>query len=323
MTAIAPPPARTALHDLPRPSRWNRPLLAVAVGMAVLSLLTGALAVVDPREVQGQNAWFKPLKFSLSVGIYALTTAWLVGLPGLRRPLLARAVALVTAVGLVVEIAVIGYAAAVGTTSHFNVATELSATLWSLMAASIVVVWVMALVVGVLVLRSPLPDRARTLAVCAGIALALVGMALAFLMTTPTADQLEDFQGVAGAHAVGVPDGGAGIPFLGWSTEGGDLRIPHFAGLHALQALPLTLLALELASRRVAALRSERTRFRLVLVAALGYAAVIALLTWQALQGQPITAPSAGFLAGAAVVVAGVAAGAAAALGTRSAEFSG
>lgn len=303
----APAPARAAAIAplLPRPDRWHRPLIGLALTMAGLSVVIGALAIVDTREVLGQNAWFKPLKFSLSIGVYAVTLAWLLGLVRrLRR--FADILGTVTAVALVVEIVIIIGAAAAGTTSHFNVTTPLHTSLWTVMAISITIVWLASLALGIALALNPGPDAARNLAVRAGVTLGLIGMALAFLMTSPSSEQLSDFQGVAGAHAVGIADGGAGLPFLGWSTEGGDLRIPHFAGIHALQVIPLILLAFELLSRRFLALRDPHIRFRLVLVATVAFAAMIGILTWQALIGEPIVRPSVPVLTASLATASGV-----------------
>lgn len=290
---IITPPEVSSSPVLPRPKHLHRPLLALSAVMALGVVVMIILALVDPLEITGQDGWLKPLKFTISITIYALTLAVLIGgLTRFRR--LGDLAGTVTAICLVVEMVVIIRAVALGTTSHFNVTTSTTLALWAIMAVSIVVVWVATLIIGVTLLFNPSPDPARNLAVRAGIGLAVIGMGLAFLMTGPTADQLSDFQGIAGAHTVGAPDGGPGLPLLGWSTIGGDLRIPHFIGIHALQALPLILIALELLGRRVFVLADAGVRTRLIMIVAITYAALMAILTGQALLGQSIIAPAGG-----------------------------
>jgi hypothetical protein len=135
-------------------------------------------------------------------------------------------------------------------------------------------------------------------------------MAIAFLMTSQMTDA-----GTLGAHSVGVADGGPSMPVTGWSTTGGDLRISHFVGLHALQALPLLAFALG----RWTGL-AERVRARLVLIGGSAYAGLVLLLTWQALRAQPLLKPDGITLAAFAALAAVTAVAGAAALRTRSAQ---
>lgn len=108
-------------------------------------------------------------------------------------------------------------------------------------------------------------------------------------------------------HTIGLGDGGPGLPLLGWSTVGGDLRIPHFVGMHALQLLPLLLIILEVLSRRFAVLADATVRARLMALATAGYAALVGLVTWQALRGQSIVKPDALTLVTFAAILLGVA----------------
>ena len=291
---------------------WHRPLLVLGLAMAVLAVVAAVGSVIDPRQITGVPLWNKPLLFAISVGLYALTLSWMLGLLTRWRRRV-WIIGTIAAVGLAVEMVIIVGVALAGTTSHFNVSTPLATTLWAVMAVSIVVVWMLGVPVAVMLFRAEPGDPARSLAIRAGLVLAIVGMGLAFLMTGPQASQITNYTGIVGAHTVGLADGGPGLPLVGWSTVGGDLRIPHFVGMHALQVVPLVALLLELLASRVAVLRPARTRFGIVAVVVVLYVAVLALLTVQALSGESIVAPDAvtallatGLFVGAAVAVGAV-----------------
>jgi hypothetical protein len=109
-------------------------------------------------------------------------------------------------------------------------------------------------------------------------------MGLAYLMTWPTATQLANYQGIAGAHEVGVTDGGPGLPLLGWSTVAGDLRVGHFFGLHSIQVAAI-LLAISL-------LLPFAFRIPLIVVGNFTWLGFVGLVTWQSLRAEPFTSPS-------------------------------
>lgn len=295
---------------------WHPPLAWFAVAMAALAVISLIGYVVDPRILVGVPIWAKPLKFAISFGVYAVTLAWMLSL--LRRPrprALGRRAGTVLAVASTLEMTAIVLQVVRGRQSHFNEATPFDAAVYATMGVQVVVIFSCTLVVAIALVLTPLADRAITWAVRLGLGICLAGLSVGFLMVVPRAAQLQGGGTTIGAHSVGVADGGPALPFLGWSTTGGDLRIAHFIGMHALQALPLLALALTVvpATARLA----ERTRVHIVLLAAAGYAGVVALTLWQALRGQPVTAPDATTVAAGALLAAVVVAAAAITWGAR------
>ncbi|MFG2042560.1 hypothetical protein [Dactylosporangium sp. NPDC048998] len=275
-------------------ARLHRPLIVVAGLMAALATFAAIGIFVDDRTLVGVPIWLKPFKFSVSIAIYGTTIAWMLSLLAERRRRFGWWLGTVIAAAMLIEIAIIVGQAARGHQSHFNHQTPLDGALFNIMGATIAVAWVATLILAILLLMQRMPDRANALAVRLGIIVALGGMAVGFLMTIPTAAELaQDNPTILGAHSVGVPDGGPSLPLVNWSTTGGDLRAGHFIGMHALQALPLFALALTLAARRVARLRADRVRARLIAVAGFFYAGLTVLVTWQALRGQSLIHPDA------------------------------
>ncbi|MFC0506720.1 hypothetical protein [Micromonospora costi] len=287
----------------------HRPLMLVAVTMVALAVVSLVGLAVDDRTLAGVPVWLKPFKFAVSFLVYVVTLAWMISLTRRGRRVAWWAGTVVAASGFV-EVGLIAAQAARGRQSHFNVATPLDTTIFLLMAVLIAVLYTATLVFAVILAIQRMPDRAIAWTLRLGLLVALVGMGLGYLMVLPTpAQEAADAVTLVGAHSVGVPDGGPGMPLTGWSTTGGDLRIPHFVGMHALQVLPLFTIALGALAGRRPRLRDGRVRLRLTVVAAAAYAGLVAIVTWQALRGQPLIHPDRATLTAAGLLAAATAAG--------------
>lgn len=267
------------------PSRLKhtKSLFWLAVISAVGAVVLVPLWIFDARELGGVSVWEKPLKFFVSSAIFSFTFSWLSSFitKGSRW---VKVAGLFIAISLAVELVLITAMAALGTTSHFNVSTPTALVIWSLMATFISIVLFATLFLSITILLQKQQEFNLKLTLVLGSLNTAIGMGLAYLMTQPTATQLANYQGIAGAHAVGVSDGGPGLPFLGWSTVAGDLRVGHFFGLHSIQVAAI-LLAISL-------LLPIAFRIPLIAVGNLTWLGFVGLVTWQSLRAEPFTSPS-------------------------------
>lgn len=253
----------------------------------VLMLLAFAVFLpaiwLDPRTITGAPAWLKPAKFAISSAIYCATLAWMFRYIQ-SWPRTITIAGWITALVLIVEVAIIAIQAARGTTSHFNYSTAVDTALWNTMGISIGILWLVSVAIAFALFQQPFEDQAWGWALRLSILITVLGSASGGLMPGPTPAQRAALQQnqplkIIGAHTVGAPDGGPGLPGTGWSREHGDLRIPHFLGLHAIQLLPLLCWLL------------ARNRPGLVFTFAGSYLVLFMILTWQAMRGESIVQP--------------------------------
>lgn len=207
--------------------RRNRLLAYLGLIHIVLFVIFLIFFFIDSRTVMGINTWIKPMKFALSIALYVWTVGWLLDyLSGYPRS--ARIIAWGVAIAMTVEMVCITFQAARGVQSHFNVYTAFDGAIFSTMGLGVILntlllVWMTVLF---FVGKTNLTASYR-LAIQLALLLFLFASAVGGMMVGQN------------AHSVGVADGGAGLPFVNWSTEGGDLRIAHFIGIHSLQVIPL------------------------------------------------------------------------------------
>ena len=249
-------------------------LFTAAVAHVALLVLLLAVAPLDARLVMGVNPWIKPGKFAASIAVYLLTINWLVGdvaLPPRGR----RAVVWGTAALVSFEMIAITAQAARGVASHFNQSTPFDGVIFALMGIAILVNTALAayLAYRFWTTRPPLP------------APYLWGIRLGLLLFVLACAE-GGFMSAHNAHSVGVADGGPGLPVVNWSTRGGDLRIAHFFGMHALQAVPL--FGTWLSARASGSATRTRRAVRWVLAFGVAYGAVALALFLTALAGRPL-----------------------------------
>jgi hypothetical protein len=291
--------------------------MLMVLAMAGLTLAASIGLAVDNREILNESVWLKPFKFSISFVLYGATLAWLVS-----RMRKARRfgwwTGTVFAFTGIVDVGFIAVQAARGTFSHFNANTDtFNQVGQQVFMSGVVGLFGASLVIAIMLQFQRVGDAPLNRAIRIGLGLATAGMAIAFYLVgaNGTREQVTDAYGhpvtMAGSHGIGVEPGGPGMPLTHWSTVGGDLRIPHFVGLHAIHFLLITVLLLHILAGRVAWLRPERVRARLVGVVAFGYAGLMVTVTVQAFRGQSLIHPDvqtlgllAGFMAVSAAALA-------------------
>jgi hypothetical protein len=236
---------------------WYSLLNFLAAFICIILWLTTEISV------NGINAFIKPLKFYLSIGIFCVTMGWIMYY--LERPSKVKAFNLMAIIIFTYEAVVITWQAANGRLSHFNNSSSFYFFLYRIMGIAIVTLTLWTGYIGYLFFRKKEWNIPMTYVW--GIRMGIIFFAIFALEG-----------GVMGAllrHTIGGGDGGKGLPLLNWNRQHGDLRIAHFLGMHTLQLFPL--FGYYIASTSKA-----------VIVFSAVYAAIVVAILIQALMGLPL-----------------------------------
>lgn len=222
------PSTLVPLRDWPRQLLARERRLAIFGALLLASLLPLALAGAwDTRELRGAGVWLKPLKFSASIGMLALTTAWFAGHlpPEIRaRRAMDWIVWMLIGAGSF-ELVYITVQAGLGQGSHYNVGDAFHGAMYGLMGVGAIVLTATQPMLAWQLYRHA--DPARPAAYRHAI---LNGLVLTFVLGAGVGGILSGRQ---------PPTDGRMLPLVGWVLGGGDLRPAHFIGIHAQQLLPL------------------------------------------------------------------------------------
>jgi hypothetical protein len=167
------------------------------------------------------------------------------------------------------EIIYIAWQAGHGLASHFNKSSTFYEIMYALMGLGAVSLVATTLPLAWEIGRRPAPRLSPQF-----VAAVVMGLVLCFVLGGGFGIYMSQQPG----HAVGLVHGHA--PLFGWNRAGGDLRIAHFLGIHAQQAIPILGLLIGGLSRQL--------RWPVLIGGSVAYASLAVALFIEALKGQPL-----------------------------------
>lgn len=248
----------------------QKPLMIAGAISLLCFVILAIIALFDSTQILGINRWIKPMKFFISIAIFVWTTAiYLNFLRGFEKS--ARLISWGMIAIFFVEMFIVILQALRGTTSHFNVKTPFDGMLFGIMGLAIALNTFLVAYLLYLYFKAEI-DLPKSI---------VWGMRLGLILFLASSFE-GGYMSAQLGHSVGVKDGGAGLPLVNWSTKGGDLRVAHFIGMHAFQAVPFFAYTLEKYNVKSATLWT--------FIFALVYFAIFTGVFVQALFGKPLFA---------------------------------
>ena len=247
---------------------WYRAAL-FNFALMVFCLVVG---LFDDRTLNGISVWSKPVKFGLSIGVYFLTLTWFATFLDSKtlRSTSGKWLVGIPLIAGITEVVYIAIMASFGEASHFNLSSNFTSIMYIIMgigAASMVLVlpWMAYLIAKQNSMSNPL------------ILAIVIGLCLTCLLGGGFGNYLSS----NGGHWVSAPPTDAnGVWLFNWAMDGGDLRVAHFFGMHAMHAFPIFVVLLPQHW-------SPRFKLKILIAFIVAYALFSAHTFFQAVNGQP------------------------------------
>lgn len=251
-------------------------LSALTIIMLFLMVPKLGAMLLDTRLHNGVNIWIKPVKFDVALVVYTATLVvlarWIP--PITRAKTWFKIFTTAITISIVFEQIWISGAAALGTSSHFNIATPLMGLAFTIAGIAAVTLTSGALVFGILIARNKQSGLSEPMHLSIWLSSVLM-----FVLTVITASYMSaNLSHFVGGNMLDTES----YPIMGWAKDGGDLRVAHFFASHIFHVLPILVIAASHISKTVSR--------NMVISMAVLYSIFTFYTLWEATQGLPFLA---------------------------------